>query len=235
MKATRTFLWEFLLDLLNRNDTETIIRWTKKNNNEFKLINPQEIAARWGHIKNKPKMNIDKFTRSLRFYYVKGIINKVPNQHFTYRFGSSSEVNNQKRLAKRTRLETYKTNMHHFDSFHSLDSSSYAPFSSQNLERLYWAHSEFDSHLEFITHDSKNNLNTSGFDSHLLQPIKHEPMHFQQNNISFSNITLNESNISNYSGEDLFDKKPDYSIYSSIFETNPLLTNSHLQYQKIIY
>jgi len=53
---------------------------------EFKLIEPEEVARRWGLQKNRPAMNYDKLSRSLRYYYEKGIMQKVNGERYVYRF-----------------------------------------------------------------------------------------------------------------------------------------------------
>lgn len=52
------------------------IAWTGRGM-EFKLVEPEEVARRWGLQKNRPAMNYDKLSRSLRYYYEKGIMQKV--------------------------------------------------------------------------------------------------------------------------------------------------------------
>lgn len=43
----------------------------------IKLITIIQVARRWGAQKNRPAMNYDKLSRSLRYYYEKGIMQKV--------------------------------------------------------------------------------------------------------------------------------------------------------------
>lgn len=59
---------------------------------EFKLIEPEEVARRWGIQKNRPAMNYDKLSRSLRYYYEKGIMQKVNGERYVYRFVCDPEA-----------------------------------------------------------------------------------------------------------------------------------------------
>lgn len=59
---------------------------------EFKLIEPEEVARRWGLQKNRPAMNYDKLSRSLRYYYEKGIMQKVNGERYVYRFVCDPEA-----------------------------------------------------------------------------------------------------------------------------------------------
>ncbi|KAG9351559.1 hypothetical protein JZ751_022810 [Albula glossodonta] len=78
-------LWQFLLELLTDKTCQSIISWTG-DGWEFKLIDPDEVARRWGRRKNKPKMNYEKLSRGLRYYYDKNIIHKTSGKRYVYRF-----------------------------------------------------------------------------------------------------------------------------------------------------
>ena len=71
-------LWEFLLELLANENCRSIITWTNKDRLEFKFLEPEEVAKRWGAFKNmKMPMNYEKLSRAMRFYYKKEIMKKV--------------------------------------------------------------------------------------------------------------------------------------------------------------
>ncbi|XP_075591538.1 ETS-like protein pointed isoform X4 [Dermatophagoides farinae] len=78
-------LWQFLLELLTDKDCQSFISWTG-DGWEFKLTDPDEVARRWGIRKNKPKMNYEKLSRGLRYYYDKNIIHKTAGKRYVYRF-----------------------------------------------------------------------------------------------------------------------------------------------------
>ncbi|XP_005308692.1 ETS translocation variant 5 isoform X1 [Chrysemys picta bellii] len=78
-------LWQFLVTLLDDPANAHFIAWTGRGM-EFKLIEPEEVARRWGIQKNRPAMNYDKLSRSLRYYYEKGIMQKVAGERYVYKF-----------------------------------------------------------------------------------------------------------------------------------------------------
>lgn len=78
-------LWQFLLELLTDKACQHLISWTG-DGWEFKLSDPDEVARRWGKRKNKPKMNYEKLSRGLRYYYDKNIIHKTSGKRYVYRF-----------------------------------------------------------------------------------------------------------------------------------------------------
>lgn len=82
----RLQLWQFLLLLLSRpEDFGTTIKWTD-DSGEFKVFDTEELARLWGGRKGRNTMNYDKLSRSLRYYYDKGILKKVTGQRLVYRF-----------------------------------------------------------------------------------------------------------------------------------------------------
>lgn len=86
-------LWQFLLSLLDENDGDSLlIEWTDMSQLEFRLLNPEEVAVRWGQIKHRPAMNYDKLSRSLRYYYDKGIMQKVSGERYVYKFTCPPEL-----------------------------------------------------------------------------------------------------------------------------------------------
>ncbi|KFB39854.1 hypothetical protein ZHAS_00007226 [Anopheles sinensis] len=100
-------LWQFLVALLDEPTSSAgCIAWTGRGM-EFKLVEPEEVARRWGIQKNRPAMNYDKLSRSLRYYYEKGIMQKVAGERYVYKFvcdpealfnmayGTSGNQNNQ--------------------------------------------------------------------------------------------------------------------------------------------
>ncbi|CAH8587393.1 unnamed protein product [Dicrocoelium dendriticum] len=78
-------LWQFLLELLSDSRNIACITW-EGTNGEFKLVDPDEVARRWGERKSKPNMNYDKLSRALRYYYDKNIMSKINGKRYAYKF-----------------------------------------------------------------------------------------------------------------------------------------------------
>ncbi|THD25914.1 ETS domain-containing protein Elk-1 [Fasciola hepatica] len=79
-------LWQFLLELLLSNRYRKLIRWTNKKG-EFILLQAEAVAKLWGLYKDRNhRMNYDKLSRALRYYYEKNIIRKVHGHKFVYQF-----------------------------------------------------------------------------------------------------------------------------------------------------
>ncbi|XP_067617415.1 DNA-binding protein D-ETS-4 [Eurosta solidaginis] len=81
-------LWQFLKELLTDPHTHsTAIRWIDRNRGIFKIEDSVRVAKLWGGRKNRPAMNYDKLSRSIRQYYKKGIMKKTErSQRLVYQF-----------------------------------------------------------------------------------------------------------------------------------------------------
>lgn len=83
-------LWQFLKELLLQPDQHSqSIRWLDRMKGIFKIEDSVRVARLWGERKNRPAMNYDKLSRSIRQYYKKGIIKKTANsKRLVYQFCS---------------------------------------------------------------------------------------------------------------------------------------------------
>ncbi|XP_033117457.1 SAM pointed domain-containing Ets transcription factor-like [Anneissia japonica] len=81
-------LWQFLKELLLQPDSYSYcIRWLNRTEGIFKIEDSVEVARLWGLRKNRPAMNYDKLSRSIRQYYKKGIMKKTEvSQRLVYQF-----------------------------------------------------------------------------------------------------------------------------------------------------
>lgn len=81
-------LWQFLRDLLLSPERYgDYIKWQDRAKGIFKIENSREVAKLWGERKNRPAMNYDKLSRSIRQYYKKGIIKKTStSKRLVYQF-----------------------------------------------------------------------------------------------------------------------------------------------------
>lgn len=81
-------LWQFLKELLASGQQHgSCIRWLDQSRGVFKIEDSVRVARLWGIRKNRPAMNYDKLSRSIRQYYRKGIMRKTErSQRLVYQF-----------------------------------------------------------------------------------------------------------------------------------------------------
>ncbi|XP_064256224.1 ETS translocation variant 4 isoform X4 [Passer domesticus] len=133
-------LWQFLVALLDNPTNSHFIAWTGRGM-EFKLIEPEEVARLWGIQKNRPAMNYDKLSRSLRYYYEKGIMQKVAGERYVYKFVCEPEAlfsmafPEQPRPALKAELELSEEDT--LPLSHLGDNSSYLPDLGSFPAQLY--------------------------------------------------------------------------------------------------
>ena len=76
-RKSRLSLWTFIIDLLQDTFTRDIAIWTNRDQLEFKILNSDKLALVWGEVKGTRNMTYSKFTRALRYYYGKEVLEKV--------------------------------------------------------------------------------------------------------------------------------------------------------------
>jgi len=101
-------LWQFLLELLTDRGSRHLIMWVGENG-EFKLNDPEQVAAQWGRRKNKPAMNYEKLSRALRYYYDGDMIHKVHGKRFVKKNCVDSEWFESKEIASWNRTVCFVT------------------------------------------------------------------------------------------------------------------------------
>ncbi|NXM98918.1 ETV4 protein, partial [Sylvia borin] len=135
-------LWQFLVALLDNPTNSHFIAWTGRGM-EFKLIEPEEVARLWGIQKNRPAMNYDKLSRSLRYYYEKGIMQKVAGERYVYKFVCEPEAlfsmafPEQQRPALKVELERQVSDEDTVPLSHLDDNGSYLPDLGSFPPQLY--------------------------------------------------------------------------------------------------
>ena len=85
--SSNIHLWQFVKELLNQSQHSGCIHWVDRDQGIFKIVDSVRVAELWGKRKNRPAMNFDKLSRSLRQYYKKGIMKKTSRpQRLVYQF-----------------------------------------------------------------------------------------------------------------------------------------------------
>merc|ERR1712110_972546 len=85
-------LWEFIRDLLkNEKYNPKIIMWEDIERGEFRIVDSVLVAKLWATVKKNKKMNYEKLSRAMRYYYKQNIFGIVENKRLVYRFASKAK------------------------------------------------------------------------------------------------------------------------------------------------
>ncbi|XP_071452744.1 ETS homologous factor-like [Hetaerina americana] len=99
-------LWEFIRDLLkNQKYCPGDICWVDHDQGMFRFVQSERVAKLWGEIKKNPKMNYEKLSRAMRYYYKSKVLLPVLGRRLVYRFGPNAtnwRSNNPNFLCKMT-------------------------------------------------------------------------------------------------------------------------------------
>ncbi|XP_033753254.1 ETS-related transcription factor Elf-5-like isoform X2 [Pecten maximus] len=84
-------LWEFIRDLLKDPQLNpSLLKWEDKESGVFRFVQSEAVAQMWGRKKSNPGMTYEKLSRAMRYYYKRGILDRVDGRRLVYKFGSNS-------------------------------------------------------------------------------------------------------------------------------------------------
>lgn len=81
-------IWEFIRDLLlDSQYCPTYICWENYEEGRFRFVQSDKVAKLWGKFKRNDRMNYEKFSRAMRYYYKTGVLLPVQGKRLVYKFG----------------------------------------------------------------------------------------------------------------------------------------------------
>uniref|UniRef100_H2Z0K7 ETS domain-containing protein n=1 Tax=Ciona savignyi TaxID=51511 RepID=H2Z0K7_CIOSA len=84
-------LWEFIRDiLLNPEFNQSLVKWEDRELGVFRFMQSDVVASMWGKRKRNPKMTYEKLSRAMRYYYNRGILERVDGRRLVYKFGPNA-------------------------------------------------------------------------------------------------------------------------------------------------
>ncbi|XP_076069679.1 uncharacterized protein LOC143041552 isoform X2 [Oratosquilla oratoria] len=85
-------LWEFILRLLHDPNTcPSLIRWENHDEGVFRFVQSEKVAEMWGMRKHNTKMNYEKLSRAMRYYYKGAIFEPVLGRRLVYKWGKNAK------------------------------------------------------------------------------------------------------------------------------------------------
>lgn len=197
-------LWQFLLELLADRQNIACISW-EGIDGEFKLIDPDEVARRWGERKSKPNMNYDKLSRALRYYYDKNIMTKVHGKRYAYKFdfvGLAQALHSPQYHPFHSQLIKTKERCLINDKSDLINCDK-----SKFLENVATTTTPTATSLVNCYAKQSDKIETNGYKFKKLKEFNNFLDKSQMNNLSIDNshLLINSSNFKNYQNLSQFD------------------------------
>ncbi|XP_048879135.1 ETS-related transcription factor Elf-3 [Brienomyrus brachyistius] len=86
-----THLWEFIRDILIQPElNHGLMKWEDRQEGVFKFLKSEAVAQLWGQKKRNSSMTYEKLSRAMRYYYKRGILDRVDGRRLVYKFGKNS-------------------------------------------------------------------------------------------------------------------------------------------------
>uniref|UniRef100_UPI00398E9E48 ETS-related transcription factor Elf-5-like n=1 Tax=Pristiophorus japonicus TaxID=55135 RepID=UPI00398E9E48 len=84
-------LWKFILNILQNPDRNPgLLKWEDRMEGTFRFLQSDAVAQLWGQKKNNNNMTYSKLSRAMRYYYQKGILERVDGRRLVYKFGKNA-------------------------------------------------------------------------------------------------------------------------------------------------
>ncbi|KAK6637163.1 hypothetical protein RUM44_007577 [Polyplax serrata] len=84
-------LWEFIRDLLlDPQHCPSVICWENHDDGVFRFVKSEKVAKIWGDRKGNEKMNYEKLSRAMRYYYRSKVLQPVLGRRLVYKFGPTA-------------------------------------------------------------------------------------------------------------------------------------------------
>eukprot|EP00091_Calanus_sinicus_P012339 TRINITY_DN27883_c0_g1_i1.p2 TRINITY_DN27883_c0_g1~~TRINITY_DN27883_c0_g1_i1.p2 ORF type:complete len:123 (+),score=36.55 TRINITY_DN27883_c0_g1_i1:210-578(+) len=82
-------LWEFVRDLLQiEKYNPSVIRWENVEEGEFRIVDSVMVSQLWARVRGNRKMNFEKLSRAMRYYYKYKIFEIAPHKRLVYKLSS---------------------------------------------------------------------------------------------------------------------------------------------------
>merc|ERR1711993_185099 len=87
-KGSTLKISQWIVELLRNPETNpSVIMWEDEPAGKFRVVDSHAFAQLWAKVKKNPRMNYEKLSRAMRYYYRNKEIEMVKGERLTYKFG----------------------------------------------------------------------------------------------------------------------------------------------------